>query len=114
MKKTWDQMLIESLNDFNDKRPNALKRIKQEIPDSDVLCDLDEDSETFKLYWEAAGHLVEPSYNRNSDEEMKEMEYYHDKTEEDGFDFVKGLISGVVEDAEDWKHIADLVNEYGY
>ena len=104
----WNQILFEAISEYNYKNPGTLNKV--------VNLNVNEEwsEEEWKLYNEAAQVLVEPdAYIGRYDADDKEMEYYYNQCDRNGFGFVKGQIDQV-ENSERWKKVCDLVERMGY
>jgi hypothetical protein len=104
----WNQILFEAISEYNYKNPGTLNKVVNLNPTEEWS------DEEWKLYNEAAQVLVEPNaYIGRYDADDKEMEYYYNQCDRNGFGFVKGQIDQV-ENSERWKKVCDLVERMGY
>ena len=104
----WNQILFEAISEYNYKNPGTLNKVVNLNPTEEWS------DEEWKLYNEAAQVLVEPNaYIGRYDADDKEMEYYYNQCDRNGFGFVKGQIEQV-ENSERWKKVCDLVERMGY
>lgn len=105
------QILSDAFSTFTSKYPNGLQRIKNEITPENVFEIYESDPELGKIYNMAAACIVEP--NAIIGDHDADIDWFYEKGENEGSNFVKGLI-GSYPDAELWHHVIDIVNEIGY
>lgn len=105
------QILSNAFGEFTSKYPNGLQRIKNEVTPENIGDIYNSDKELGEIYNMAAGCIVEP--NAIIGDHETDMDWFYQKGENEGSDFVKGII-GDWDNAEEWGHVIDIVNVNGY
>lgn len=102
MRNNWVTAVTTNCLEFGWEYPQILKQV------SEMTIDDLNDKENSKLYYKVAKCIVEPENLKG-----EEQDFYYDKTEKQGFQFVKGGI-GDINHKEMWLKVINLIDENGY
>jgi hypothetical protein len=101
----WLQSVFNAISEVEMKKPGAVNRVAQFNPDEEWTPEQWED------YNLVAAAIVEPFAFPGG--ESEDEEFYYQKSEEEGFSFVKGQLTDVP-NSESWKKVCDLIDVMGY
>lgn len=101
-KNNWINAVTTNCLEFGLEYPQMLNQV------SKMTIDDLNGKENSKLYYKVAKCIVEPE-NLFGDEQ----DFYYDRTESQGFQFVKSGI-GDIDNKEMWSKVIDLIDENGY
>ena len=99
-------MVMEACGDFEHNYPQGLDKLCS--ANADQIMDNEELQE---LYNNAAKCIIEPEQALG--QHNVDISDYHERTEREGFDFVKSVISELP-NGDKWFTIIDLIDEIGY
>jgi hypothetical protein len=103
---SWINSIFNAISEVEMNSPEAVNKVASLSHDCGEWNESD-----WSDYNKAAGALVEPfSF---PDGESDEDEFFYEKSEREGSDFIKGVI-GDLDNSEEWGKIIDLLNEIGY
>lgn len=105
-------------NNWVNALTNAISEFESRASENDILRLMSMNAsnawseENEELFRRAAGVIVEPYSYCNIDDDKSEMDWYFNRCEKEGFDFIKSIELG--HSSELWNHIINLVSETGY
>jgi hypothetical protein len=105
-KYMWINSISNAISEVEMNHPSLVSKVANLNPTSDDWSDQD-----WKDYNEVAAAIVEPFVF--PDGESEDEEFYYQKTEEEGYQMVKGNLPGI-KNHDLWIKIIDLVEKIGY
>ena len=103
---SWINSIFNAISEVEMNSPGVVNKVAALSSDCNEWSESD-----WANYNNAAGALVEPFSFPGG--ESNEEEFFYEKSEREGSDFIKGVI-GDLDNSEQWGKIIDLLNEVGY
>ena len=103
---SWINSIFNAISEVEMNSPGAVNKVAALSTNCEEWSDSD-----WSDYNNVAGALVEPFAFPGG--ESDEEEWFYEKSEREGSDFIKGVI-GDLDNHEQWGKIIDLLNEIGY